>query len=243
MIICFVLLTVGNAAGSPAAGEGPATVSPADLNRLLREGGVTVLNVMSRIECLDARIPGSICPSAGNPAEQLARLAPDRSRPLVLYCGIPGCPQLEPYMEAARSLGYAKASVLKGGMAAWQEAGLAIESPARCPRAPMTAVRPAALKVWLDQKRPLTVLDIRTPGAYEKGHIGEAVNIPLEALDERYPEIPLDKPVLVVDEQGERSFLAASYLRRKGLDALRLCGGMRQWQAFLEKESKPRGRK
>lgn len=243
MIVCFVLLTMGTAAGSPAAGEGPATVSPADLNRLLGEGGVTVLNVMSRIECMDGRIPGSVCPSSGKPAEQLARLATDRSRSLVLYCGIPGCPGLEPFMEAARSLGYTKVSVLKGGMAAWKEAGFAVESPSRIPRKPMPAVRPAALKGWLEQKRPLTVLDIRPPGAYEKNRIGEAVNIPFDALHERYPEIPLDRPVLVVDDRGERSFLAASYLRRKGLDAWRLFGGMRQWQALLELESKSRGRK
>lgn len=243
LIVCFVLLMAGTAIGSQPAGSGKTAVGPADLNRLLGEGGATVLNVMSRIECLDSRIPGSICLSSGDPAEQLARLAPDRSRPLVLYCGIPGCPRLEPFVEAARSLGYTKASVLRGGMAAWKEAGFAVESPSRIPRTPMPAVRPAAFKSWLEQKRPLTVLDIRTPGAYEKNHIGEAVNIPIEALHERYPEIPLDKPVIVVDDRGERSFLVASYLRRKGLDALRLFGGMRQWQAFLEQESKSRGRK
>jgi len=243
MIVCFVLLTVGTAAASQDAGSGPSAVGPTDLNRLLGEGGATVLNVMSRIECLDSRIPGSVCLSTGDPAEQLARIAPDRSRPLVLYCGIPGCSQWEPFLEAARSLGYKKASMLKGGMEAWKEAGFAVESPSRIPRKPMPAIRPAALKGWLEQKRPLTVLDIRTPGAYEKNHIGEAVHIPLEALHERYPEIPLDRPVLVVDDQGERSFLAASYLRRKGLDAWRLFGGMRQWQAFLEQESKSRGRK
>jgi rhodanese-related sulfurtransferase len=243
VLMAFLLFLPGPARAAGAAGAGPATVNPADLDRLLKEGGATVLNVISRIECLDSRIPGSICPSAGDPAVLLPRLAPDRNRPLVLYCGIRECPQADPYLAAARPLGYTKVLVLKGGLAAWKEAGFSVESPGRIPRTPRPAVRPAVLKGWLEQKRPLTVLDIRMPGAYKQGRIGEAVNIPLEELHERYPEIPLDKPILVVDDRGERSFLAASYLRRKGLDAVRLFGGMRQWQVFLEKESKSRGKR
>ncbi|NPU85170.1 MAG: hypothetical protein HPY65_11875 [Syntrophaceae bacterium] len=243
VLVALLLLLSGSAWAADATGAGPATIDPAALDRLLEEGGATVLNVMSRIECLDSRIPGSICPSVGDPAVLLPRLAPDRNRPLVLYCVIRECPQADPYLAAARPLGYTKVLVLKGGLAAWKEAGFSIESPGRIPRTPQPAVRPAVLKGWLEQKRPLTVLDIRMTDAYKQGHIGDALNIPLEELHERYPEIPLDKPILVVDDCGERSFLASSYLRRKGLDAVRLFGGMRQWQAFLEKESKSRGKR
>jgi rhodanese-related sulfurtransferase len=243
VLMALLLLLPGSAWAADAAGASPATIDPADLNRLLKEGGATVLSVTSRLECLDCRIPGSVCASAGDPAVLLPRLAPDRNRPLVLCCGVRECPQANPYLAAARTLGYTKVLVLKGGLAAWKEAGFAIESPGRIPRTPQPAVRPAVLKGWLEQKRPLTVLDIRTPDAYKQGHIGEAVNIPLEELHERYHEIPLDKPILVVDDCGEQSFLAASYLRRKGLDAVRLFGGMRQWQVFLEMESKSRGKR
>ncbi|MGV8079304.1 MAG: rhodanese-like domain-containing protein [Syntrophales bacterium] len=242
ILVALLFAMPGSSLAAAAVGAGPPTISPVDLSRLLREGGATALNVMSRLECMDGRIPGSVCPSAGDPAAQLPGLAPDRNRPLVLYCGIGECPQSDSYAMAARSLGYTKLLLLKGGMAAWKEAGFAIESPGRIPRKPRPAVRPAVLKGWLDQGRPLTVLDIRETRSFREGRIGEAVNIPLEELHERYQEIPLDKPLLVVDDRGERSFLAASYLVRKGIEAERLSGGMRQWQAYLAKESKSRGK-
>lgn len=245
VLLVFVLLLLAAVPAARAAGEQASTLGAADLGRLLKEGGVTVLNTMSRLECMDGRIPGSRCIASGDPAAHLQRLAPDRSRPLVLYCAYEGCPQAGTYLEAARTLGYAKVSVLKGGFAAWKEAGYAAEFPGRTPREPRPAVRAAALERWLAEKRPLTVLDIRTPGQYREGHIEGAISVPLEDLHERYQEIPLDNPLLVVvDERGDRSFLAASYLERKGFEAVRLYGGMRHWKAFLERKTKaPAGKR
>jgi len=246
LVVCSLLLFM-SAGGSvlPAAqtAPGPAILGATDLSRLLKERGATVLNTMSRLECMDSRIPGSLCPTAGDPAAQLPRLAPDRNRPLVFYCEDAGCPQNGPYVEAARSLGYTKVSFLKGGFAAWKEAGYAAESPERIPREPSPAVRAATLKRWLEEGRPLLVLDIRAAGLYREGHIQGAINIPLEELPERYQEIPLGKPLLVVDGRGDRSFLAASYLDRKELRAMRLFGGMGAWQALLEGEAKSRSRR
>jgi len=54
----------------------------------------------------------------------------------------------------------------------------------------------------------------------------------MEELHERYAEIPLGRQLVVTDEGGDRSFLAASYLIRKGIDAVRLAGGMKQWRAL-----------
>ncbi len=50
-------------------------------------------------------------------------------------------------------------------------------------------------------------------------------------------EIPLDRTVVLVDDRGFRTFLAGSYLERKGLKVMRLFAGMRGWQEMLAKKS------
>jgi rhodanese-related sulfurtransferase len=52
-------------------------------------------------------------------------------------------------------------------------------------------------------------------------------------LDGEYQNLPLDREIVLVDEMGFRSFLAACYLARKGLEATRLFGGMDRWQKLL----------
>jgi hypothetical protein len=49
-------------------------------------------------------------------------------------------------------------------------------------------------------------------------------------LSQRYDEIPLDRTVVLVDDRGFRTFLAGSYLERKGCKVMRLFAGMRGWQ-------------
>ena len=46
----------------------------------------------------------------------------------------------------------------------------------------------------------------------------------------------MDKKIIVVDEQGHRSFLAACYLYERGLvDIERLFGGMNDWRSFMKR--------
>ncbi len=51
---------------------------------------------------------------------------------------------------------------------------------------------------WIDGRPPesLTLLDVRQPEEYEKGHIPGAVLIPLPELEHRLGEIDPNKPVL-----------------------------------------------
>ena len=67
----------------------------------------------------------------------------------------------------------------------------------------------------------------------------EAMNIPMALLHLRYQEISLDRHLVVVDEDGSRSFLAASYLSRKGFASIeRLAGGMSAWDAYVKKDQR-----
>jgi rhodanese-related sulfurtransferase len=55
----------------------------------------------------------------------------------------------------------------------------------------------------------------------------------------RYGEIPLTRPLILVDNRGFRSSLAGSYLTLKGFEVKMLFGGMAKWEAMLAKEKQP----
>ena len=113
---------------------------------------------------------------------------------------------------------------LEGGMEAWENAGY--------PLARLTTVSVHDLNRQLaDGSRP-TVLDVRTEGEWHAGHLDGALHIHGGKLQERFGEVPRDRPVAVVCGSGYRASIAASFLQREGYE--RVCnvmGGMTAWKA------------
>jgi rhodanese-related sulfurtransferase len=56
------------------------------------------------------------------------------------------------------------------------------------------------------------LVDVREPEEWVRGHIPNAVHIPMNSIPERHDEIPLDKPVVVVCAHGQRSMMVSQYL-------------------------------
>jgi rhodanese-related sulfurtransferase len=76
------------------------------------------------------------------------------------------------------------------------------------------------------------VLDVRTSREYATGHIPESLNIPLNHLEERLPELPRDRAIAVHCAGGYRSSAAASILAHSGFTRLtELAGGLTAWQS------------
>lgn len=76
-----------------------------------------------------------------------------------------------------------------------------------------------------------TILDVRQPNEYERGHIPGSKLIPLPDLTERLKEIDQEKPTLVYCAVGGRSRVAAQILAGKGFDSVyNLSGGYKAWQ-------------
>lgn len=73
-----------------------------------------------------------------------------------------------------------------------------------------------------------TLLDVRTAEEFAAGHLEGAVNIPVDQVEARLPEIPRDRPVVVYCRSGARSRNAASVLRRSGYDVEDL-GSINEW--------------
>lgn len=222
--------------GAPVWAQKPAwkEIRPEQLRQMLdRDDDFMLINTMSTIECRDHAIPKSVCIPCEAFDEHVGRLPRDKQRKLVYYCESDMC--LRSYKSAGKALGlgYTDVSVLKNGLPGWKTAGYETVSRERIPRKAIASVKPVLLKRWLDEGKPLFLLDIRSEEIFLKGHIDGAVNIPFYRLDGEYQNLPLDRQIVLVDEMGFRSFLAACYLARKGLEATRLFGGMDRWQKLL----------
>lgn len=83
-----------------------------------------------------------------------------------------------------------------------------------------------------DETPPVTVLDVRTEGEWAAGHIDGAIHIHGGKLQERFAEVPRDRPVAVVCGSGYRASIASSFLQREGYEGVQnVMGGMTAWKA------------
>lgn len=110
---------------------------------------------------------------------------------------------------------------LDGGMDAWRRAGGEI--------AGAQTIAAQTLRARLAAHDAPTVLDVRTPGEWEAGHIDGAVHIPLAELNDRMAEVP-QGPLAILCGSGYRSAIALSLLLRRGRrDVADVPGG---WAAY-----------
>lgn len=77
------------------------------------------------------------------------------------------------------------------------------------------------------------VIDVRTPGEFETGHIAGSYNVPLDLLGEHVRDLAaLDHNVVLVCQSGARATKALEQLVDAGKSNLRLLqGGMNAWTA------------
>lgn len=79
------------------------------------------------------------------------------------------------------------------------------------------------------------IVDVRTKEEFQFGHIDNAVNIPVDELRERLPEIPVNKPVYVYCAVGLRGYTASRILLQHGYTAVyNLSGGYKTYSCVLQ---------
>jgi len=98
---------------------------------------------------------------------------------------------------------------LKGGFAAWQEAGKETDS--------IKSISPQELAaIGTDA----AVLDVRKKSEYISEHIVSATNLPLDNINDGMPELDKEKTYYVHCAGGYRSMIYTSILRARGYDNL-----------------------
>lgn len=78
----------------------------------------------------------------------------------------------------------------------------------------------------------VTVLDVRPPEEFAQGHVAGALNVPLDRLQERLKDLPLDREVVAYCRGPwcVLSFDAVARLREAGFAARRLQDGLPEWR-------------
>jgi rhodanese-related sulfurtransferase len=77
------------------------------------------------------------------------------------------------------------------------------------------------------------VLDIRDKADFKAGHLVNAVNIPYASLAQRMSELDKERerPIVLVCKTGQTVSMAGKMLREKGFNAVRMKGGMMEWNS------------
>ena len=113
-------LVVGMAAAH--AGEFP-DISVNDLEKAIKDGKVTVLDVNRDKTYAKGHIPGAVhFPTV----DDLSKILPEDKEALVVaYCGGPKCKAYKKGASAAAKLGYKNVKHLSAGISGWKKAGIA----------------------------------------------------------------------------------------------------------------------
>jgi rhodanese-related sulfurtransferase len=186
--------------------------------------GALVVDVRTDLQFDDAHIPGAVCITARRAGfgSKLAWLA-DPDQPLVLVGR-----DDEDAREAAvlagavglRNIG----GYLAGGMTSWREDKLDVEGVERLGV-------PGLHERWAAAGRDLQLLDVRELSEWEAGHIPESLHAPYHDLHALPDELDPGLPIAVICGSGQRAAVAASLLKRLGVDAVIhvVDGGVPAW--------------
>ena len=146
--------------------------------------------------------------------------------------------------EYLAGIGCTDVSVLDGGTAAWDAAGLPLFTGVNVPskafgewvehRYGTPSVDAPGLKRWLDERRDMVVLDSRPLDEFRRMSIPTAVNVPGGELVYRVGDLAPDPSTLVVVNCAgrTRSILGAESLRRAGIpnEVVALRNGTMGWE-------------
>jgi hydroxyacylglutathione hydrolase len=215
-----------NRTGATALAEvpRPAALDPQEVKQRAAEGDV-ILDVRAVAEFGTGHVPGSInIGLSGQFAIWAGTLIP-MGTPIVIVSE-----SEEKAHEAVTRLarvGHESVNgYLAGGIAAWHEAGLELDS------VPQISI--AELNELISNPAPLQILDVRRPPEYASGHVPHALAAPLLSLQQTVPKLGLDpsRPTAVICAGGYRSSAATSILQQHGFsNLLNVTGGTSAWIA------------
>jgi len=99
---------------------------------------------------------------------------------------------------------------------------------------PYAEIPPSELKHRLDTGEPAAILDVREPWEHELCAIPGARLIPMDQLVARVGELDPEREVVVHCHHGQRSAAVVEWLRRQGIPAVNLRGGIDRWAVEVD---------
>ena len=97
-------------------------------------------------------------------------------------------------------------------------------------------IAPEELKVLLDSKSDVVVVDVREPWEIEIASLANAKQIPMGDIPARFnQELDPEKHVVVICHHGVRSMNVTAWLRQQGFEQVQsLRGGIDRWSRQID---------
>ncbi|GAB3332981.1 MBL fold metallo-hydrolase [Marivirga atlantica] len=172
--------------------------------------GALVLDTRNQKDFAQAHIPNSIFIGIdGGFAPWVGALIPDLQQPII-FLADEG--REEEVVTRLSRVGYDNTlGFLKGGIDAWKAAGKETD-----------AVKSIPATAFADElkKGDLHVVDVRKPSEFSAEHVEDAVNHPLDYINEEMEKLEEDKTYHLHCAGGYRSMIAASILKSRGFHNL-----------------------
>ncbi len=202
-----VLLNIkGYESISTVLDRGKKALSPLEFEVLANETEAVIIDTRSAQVFNKDFIPNSINISIdGSFATWLGTLIPSVQQEILIVADEG---REEEVITRMARVGYDRAlGYLKGGIDAWKKTGKETDS--------IQSISPAEL-FEIQKKGPTPILDVRKASEYNSEHLLEAINVPLDFLNESMVTIHKDKTYYVHCASGYRSMLFISILQARG---------------------------
>ncbi len=205
-----------NLEGAPPLDElpRPKPLSADEFARAI-DGGMIAVDVRTPEAYAGAHVPESYSlPLAMLPA--FAGMFLDYDSPLGLvvddYRDVAGA------VEGLARIGYDNVGAfLAGGLHAWETSGRRYDK--------VPAVHIEEVEKRINEGDGFMLLDVRSKEEFESGHLRGAEHIYVGDLPAKLDQIPRGRPVTTYCNSGQRAMIAASLLRRSGIEPVEDCLG------------------
>ena len=219
-----------NTQAPPPAPPAPRALPPQAFAEVLAAGEAQLVDTRDQLAFGGGHIAGALALGAAGHLAIWAGWMLDAARPLLLV--LDSDERLPAVRRELARTGLDRIDGwLAGGMAAWQNAGHALQ-----PLEQLTVERLA------DERDAWTALDVRQPQEWQQGHVPGARHLFLPELPARLAELDRDAPIAVYCDSGYRASVGASLLQRAGFRRVAsVPGSWQAWQARGLPVEKPKG--
>lgn len=191
--------------------RGTQSLTPEAFEAAANETGALILDTRDAEQFSDGFIPNSINIGInGNFAPWVGALIPDIQQEILLVTDEGKEEEVVTRLARVgydRSIGY-----LKGGFAAWLQAGKEVDRIQR--------ISVDQLADVLDHDTAITIIDVRKKSEYDSEHLMIAENIPLDHINDGLIPTDKGKTAYVHCAGGYRSMIFISILKARGFDHL-----------------------
>jgi len=191
--------------------RGTKALSAKEFSNEIDKGNVLVLDAREHNEFAKGFIPGSINISLYGSFAVWAGTLINDIKQKIIFISDEG--KEEEVVTRLARVGYDNtAGYLKGGIKAWETEGYEVD------KIPTVSVE--EFSEIEERDKSINILDVRKKSEFDSEHIINAVNAPLDYIEESMELVDKKKTYYVHCEAGYRSMIFASILKTKGFDNL-----------------------